>query len=202
MRGRFPNWMLTWFPEGTDEEIYNEYQSGTPISGYHNKVMYAIWGLEKCPSTDKLHIHMYIEFTEKVSMSYIKDLLNNKSIHCEVRKGSQSQAIEYIKKTESKECFLHDRDHHIFKKIGEKKRQGNRTDLDTMVDAIENGMTGREILLNFRGNALRHINMIYRGLKSFHQDEPVDSMILMDRYHPAQSPKVDGNTTPSDHPLS
>lgn len=177
------NWCLTDFPELQDPErkdlsdelIIVNYILGAPILP-DEKLKYAIWCLEKCPETGRLHYHFYCEFTEKVSMKWIKENFENNSLHCEPRLGTQKQAIDYVKKEETK-IFS---DHPKFMPFywwGEPKHQGNRSDLDTIVDMIEEGFTGREILMATRGNGLRHINHIYRGLNAFHRTEAIDMLI-------------------------
>lgn len=172
------NWCITQFfeKELTDEMIIIDYELGMPKMP-SMKMTYCIWGLEKCPSSEKLHIHYYCEFVEKVSMKWLKEMFNNNTLHCEPRLGTQSQAIDYVKKDETK-IFLGP---HQFKWKGEPKKQGTRTDLDMMVDMIEDGHTGREILMVHRGNGLRHINMIYRALNSMRGNEDIDIQIHNER---------------------
>lgn len=180
MTCRFYNWCLTDFfknCEDVEEDVrIFDYSISTPDMATQ-KVQYIVWGLEKCPTTEKLHVHYYVEFTEKVSMKWIKESFNNNTLHCEPRKGTQKQAIDYVKKDETK-VFLGE---YQWFEIGEKKTQGSRTDLDGMVDMIEENHTGREILLMYRGNGLRHINMIYRCINSFRSNELIDLQILAER---------------------
>jgi len=180
MTGRAYNWCLTDFfknyEELSEEAICFDYTEGAPERP-NTKLQYCIWGLERCPQSEKLHMHYYCEFTEKVSMRWIKENFNNNTLHCEPRKGTQKQAIDYVKKIETKVY----EDEHQFKFSGEPKNQGSRSDLDGMVDMIEEGHTGREILMRHRGNALRHINMIYRCINSFRKNEYLDQEIEAER---------------------
>lgn len=132
------------------------------------------WQREQCPSTGKLHYQGYVEFKEGTSLKNAKNRLGDCSAHLEVRKGTQKQAIKYCKK--SKTAIA-----DTYSEYGVPARQGNRSDLDDMVDMIENGATSLEILLEHRGNALRHLGMITRGLEAFHGMSAVDNKIINKR---------------------
>lgn len=168
---RFYNWCLTqWKPENIENDTWcGYYLLADEFYIPHSKLMYAIWGLEQCPDTDKLHIHYYVEFTEKVSMKWIKEQFNDNTLHCEPRKGTQQQAIDYVTKKETK---VYEDDDFFY--YGEKKKQGNRTDLDSMVDMIEEGYYAGDILRIFRGNGLRHIHCIYRGIQAIRRWDSID----------------------------
>lgn len=56
---------------------------------------------EKCPETGKEHIQGYIEFISPVRFTVVQKHFNEKC-HCEPRKGTQEQAIEYCKKEDSR----------------------------------------------------------------------------------------------------
>lgn len=121
-------------------------------------VQYCIWQWETCPTTGKEHRQGYIEMKDKCSLKKIKNILGN-SVHVSPRKGTQEQAIRYCMKYDT---AIEDRERFIF---GKPKNQGNRSDLDSIVEAMENGKSTSEILREFGGNALRHISMIEKGLE-------------------------------------
>lgn len=78
---------------------------------------------ETCPTTGKLHHHMYAEFDSPVRIGTIKKMVGDKTTHCEKRHGTQKQAIDYVIK-EGKELFVY----------GDlSKGQGSRTDLSKIV---------------------------------------------------------------------
>lgn len=155
------NWCFTSFKE-----------SAPDLGKVGGVVAYMVYQLEKCPSSEKKHWQGYLELNAALSMSSVKKLLNDKCMHLEVRRGTQEQAINYCKKRESRAPDASPVE------WGEPKRQGKRTDLDTIVDCIESGMTMREILLLYRGNALRHLGMVERGLRCFHNRCDIDDHIL------------------------
>jgi len=139
----------------------------------YDKIQYLIYQEEECPTTKRHHWQGYVEFKDVMRRNEVKKALGEPSAHCEPRAGTQQQALMYCKKSETRisEPII----------FGHPKRQGSRSDLDGMVDMIEQGFTGREILLATRGNGLRHISHIYRGLNSFWNCEAIDTMILGDR---------------------
>lgn len=160
------------------------------------KSNYMIYQKEKCPSTGNIHYQGYIELKDKLSIKQVKEIIGDNKAHLEPRFGSQKQAIDYCKKKESAEG------EHV--EYGMIKNQGNRSDLDSIWDNIEDGMTSKEILHEHGGKALRVINMIIRGLESQHDCCAIDKLILCDRALKRQTdaeskerPEVDGNTETS-----
>lgn len=166
MTRRYPNWCFTLHAD--KEGILPELTIEKELTQYY------IYQIEKCPETLRLHYQGYIELKEKMSMKCLKKkVFKNDKIHLEARLGTQQQAIDYCSKEDSR----------VSEPVewGTKKKQGKRSDLDTMVYAIENGSTAREILLEFRGNALRHMGMISRALRVFHNRDRMDQLILETR---------------------
>lgn len=153
---------------------------------------YIVYQREVCPTTKKEHWQGYVEFENGRSLASLKKQWP--SVHLEPRKGTQTQARKYCMKDESRApgCIPVEK--------GEPGRQGSRTDLDSMVDAIEDGATSREIFTEFRGNAFRHLGMIERGIEVVHGWGRIgiyDRMILKKRSLTAKSkvdPEVKGNT--------
>lgn len=156
---RTRNFMITCYKK---EPIFNA-----------EKMQYMVYQQEKCPSTKKLHWQGYVEFINKYSMKCVKTIFDDNTIHVEVRKGNQKQAIDYCTKSETKV--------EEAKVYGKPKMQGGRSDLDAICDAIESGMTSKEILREFKGNALKHFNMIKNGIMAEWDCCPMDKMILADR---------------------
>lgn len=136
---------------------------------------YCIYQTEICPTTNKEHYQGYIEFKDKYSMKKIKELFNDNTLHLEVRKGSQKQAIAYCSKSESRK----EGTKPIV--IGKPLGQGHRTDLDEIFEDIEEGCTAKEILIRHKGNAVRHISCIKKSLMIYHELDEVDRYILQKR---------------------
>lgn len=132
-----------------------------------------IYQKEKCPETGRIHYQGYCEFKEKKSFKCIKKIFGDDKIHIEPRMGSQMDAIAYCSKEETRE--------DIPIKVGKPSQQGHRSDLDSICDAIEARHTKREILLQFRGNALRHISHICKAVDIYWDKDKTDREILQDR---------------------
>jgi len=72
---------------------------------YKNKVQYIIFQEEVAPSTHTPHLQGYVEFSTRLRMDLIKELLTgdpHSGIHLEKRSGTAIQAKEYCKKTDSR----------------------------------------------------------------------------------------------------
>jgi len=66
-------------------------------------VKYCVYQVEKCPKTNKLHYQGYLEFVGQKTWKWVhKYLVGLEKAHLEVRRGSQSDAIDYCKKSESR----------------------------------------------------------------------------------------------------
>lgn len=117
-----------------------------------SRVTYIIYHREKCPTTGKYHFHIYVEFDKQYVFSTIKDIFNDNTIHIERRRGTVTQAIDYVLK-----------DKNEFEPIehGERKVQGKRKDLEVVYDAIRSGASLIDVadehpatyIRNFRGIA-------------------------------------------------
>lgn len=107
-----------------------------PNMGGPNQV-YNIYGEEICPTTKRLHYQGYVEFDKALGIKKIKLSLGSETVHIEKRLGTQTEAIDYCKKDGK------------FIEWGELKKQGERTDLKTMVDNLfKNEITIHEIISN------------------------------------------------------
>lgn len=143
-----------------------------PPKFINTKMAFMVYQREMCPETKKLHWQGYIEFKEKESIVSIKRMLNDKTIHLEMRKGTQQQCIDYCTKEESRQ----EGSMPVF--FGKKKNQGQRTDLDGMLEMIEAGHTSYEVLREFRGNGMRHITHIFNCMESVWGKRKLDMEII------------------------
>lgn len=62
---------------------------------------YVICGLEECPDTKRLHWQGYLETTRACDFKSIKKILDCTWVHLEPRKGTQQQAVDYCKKSDT-----------------------------------------------------------------------------------------------------
>lgn len=160
----FRDWLLTFWPEAPSTRIIR------PKSTKY--VKYYTGQLEVCPDTKRLHGHIYIELSAPRTRNFLKDLFDNKTMHCEPRKGTQKQAIAYCTKedTRAPDCIPYE--------WGERKEQGHRSDLDNLAAAACQGMTTLEILRMFKGNALRHLGCIERAQRAAWGRSEMDNYIM------------------------
>lgn len=101
-----------------------------------DKVRYAIYGEEKSPSTGKIHWQSYIELYSPQRIAGIKKIYNDNTVHAEIRRGTRIEAREYCKKDGK------------FTEHGKWiKGQGHRTDLESVVQDLEDGKKLSEIML-------------------------------------------------------
>lgn len=110
---------------------------------------YLVFGRETCPDTGKKHLQGYVEFLRAMDFGKIVDLLGGEGVHIETRKGSPRQASDYCKKEKD------------FEEFGELSKQGKRSDLDEVVEHLENGLTVRETAL---ANPIQYIKY-HRGIE-------------------------------------
>ncbi len=71
------------------------------VPSVDNHIQYLVFQKEKGESGTE-HYQGYIEFTQQVRISHIKKVFNTKRVHLELRKGSQTQAIIYCTKDDTR----------------------------------------------------------------------------------------------------
>lgn len=94
------------------------------------------------------HLQGYCELTKKISFGKLKKLLP--TAHIERRMGSAQQAATYCKKDDD------------YYESGEISKQGKRTDLANVYDAIKNGSSNTEIADEYPSTYMRHYKAVDR----------------------------------------
>lgn len=99
------------------------------------KISYAIWQLEKCPTTDRLHNQGYMELNTPCTMKQIEK--KYPGINLGICNGTQEDNIKYCSKeqTRIKGPF----------EYGKKKEQGKRNDLESIKELLLNGKSTKDI---------------------------------------------------------
>lgn len=158
MNVRSRNWVFTSFiePKPNTESI-----------------QYLVYQKEIGKKTKREHYQGYVELTDKFSGKLVKKLFRDDTIHIEPRRGTQQQAIDYCKKSDTRA------DKPV--EYGEPKKQGKRNDIEEIMEDIENGHTMKEILSNHKGNALRMIHCIDKALRVKHNLYALDDYIKLQR---------------------
>lgn len=86
------------------------------------------------------HLQGYIEFDKVKRLAAMKKL--HGTCHWEVRRGTQTQAIEYTQKEDTRV--------EGFWEYGEKKKgQGSRSDLETVCEKIKAGMSMKDVVIDY-----------------------------------------------------
>lgn len=159
--GRQANsWMITKFePSQKEINLFN-------LNGLTKGVRYAAWQVEKCPTTGRVHMHIYLQLNRSQRRKWVQaieltDAEGSKfkpfeNCHCDIPRGSPEQARDYCQKPEG----------HIPAEqgggrwnMGEFKTQGQRTDIKEAGAAILAGRKLTEIdpavLVKYAGNLLK-----------------------------------------------
>lgn len=104
-----------------DKEFYNNLDPA-----------YMIIGEEVCPSTNMIHWQGYIRFNNQRHFNQVQKQFQPR--HIEICKGSSSSNIKYCSK-----------DHNIVLEIGERPKQGKRSDLEAVAELVSSGATLKDI---------------------------------------------------------
>lgn len=120
------NWCITSFKDTDKDE---------PPFG-KEKVVYAIWQLEKTPTTGKLHWQIYVQFDGSTRLAFVKRMFG-RECHAENARGSADKNIAYCSKPETQVT--------PGSTYGAPKRQGARTDLAAIAKMVQSGTTMTEL---------------------------------------------------------
>lgn len=138
-------------------------------------VTYAVYTKEICPTTKRIHYHLYIELSDGRDANWVRNNIGLPVEYLRIRLGTVKQMIAYCtkKRTRFPDFYpVH---------FGVPKDQGYRTDLDNLADAIINGASYHELLIAGRGNTLRYGNMIRIATEAVHGENTMDNIILARR---------------------
>lgn len=178
------NAFITYFPVDSEGNSYFFPKSFTKsflqvascqkLYATHPNVSFQISSLEICPSTGRLHGHIYVEFTCSKTVSQIKTIFKSQDLKVFARKGTQQQAIDYIYKVGKYADKAYTRlgdwleEHGLISSTdnstnyrpiiyGVPKKQGARSDLDRYVEMAFDGVQRNEFLASERGAGLRYL---------------------------------------------
>lgn len=103
-------------------------------------VTYAVWQLEKSPTTGRLHVQGYVEFSKALTIAAIKKAIGDTTAHIEEAKGSSHQNKKYCSKSES-------RVEGPFE-FGKAREQGKRSDLEAVYEDLKKDKPLHEVMDN------------------------------------------------------
>lgn len=120
-----------------------------------NGIKYIVYQVEKCASTGKEHIQGYFE-GKRMSYKAVRECFGDDSIHLELRRGSQAEAIAYCKKEDTRISGPFE--------FGVKNNQGARNDLRSIYEDIVNDSSLEDITERYAGQMIRY----GRGIKDLY----------------------------------
>lgn len=126
------SWVATSFSVefNTIDQLFTELPSGAA---------YICWCHERGGHTDRDHLHLYIRYKTSCRMSRIKKLLKDETAHCEMRRGTESEAANYVKKMDETAVKHGETNWWEFGQVLEDEQgQGHRSDLAQFCDEIIN----------------------------------------------------------------
>ena len=144
--------------------INNETRSDEELCTYvqgleHFK--YCIFQREKGHEKETPHIQMFLVFTISKRFSTVKDYFP--TAHIEKAQGSSVQCRDYCSKEDTRISGPYE--------LGEFSQQGSRSDLQTIVELVENNATDEEIKRLFPSQYLLHIDKIHKTREQQRYDE-------------------------------
>lgn len=117
MNIRSKYYCVTSYDANIDETLSRLHAAG--------QITYYVIGKEICPTTQRRHYQIYVEFSARLRFNSAKSLLSG-SCHLEKRKGSAVQASDYCKKEND------------WKEFGDiSKSQGTRTDIESLHRSLQ-----------------------------------------------------------------
>lgn len=143
--------------------------------GASTRLVYMVWQIERCPATGKLHLQGYMEFESNVFRRYLQRFFENgQTLHAEARLGTREGCIRYCTKEETRVMGpweYGDRDHMERRETS----QGNRSDVQRIHDAINQGYSMDDLMREFPADLIRMCNGVKTAMGLVRKrDAPID----------------------------
>jgi Putative viral replication protein./RNA helicase. len=153
-RRQVAHWIGTYY--GGDEGIQAPEEGGSLSDrfGSDDGVRYAIWQVERCPETGRLHYQFYVEFSRSVVLARVRGLLPG--CHAEPRRGTREEARDYCCKDDSRVAGPWEYGHFP------RSAQGRRSDLLELCAEIKQGVPVAELADQYPGQFIRYDRGIRR----------------------------------------
>ncbi len=125
----------------TSYKTHEEFQDGLREQ---EPLLYICWGVERCPTTSRVHLQGYLRCSRPIRMAGAKRLCGDQSLHLERRRGTEGEAVKYCQKDLDKDAgagcvgFFHE--------WGERSKQGKRSDIDCIRAVIKDGGGMRHVI--------------------------------------------------------
>lgn len=121
---------------------------------------FAVWQRERCPQTQRIHVHIYVRFVGRKRMAAVKNAFARQDMHCEVARGTEEECTNYCEKEESR---LEAGARYGTYDANEGK-QGRRSDLDAISDKCKQGIALKNIAEEHPGDYIRY----HAGINALH----------------------------------
>lgn len=144
---RARNWCFTCFADPERQ-----------FADYPAFISYCIWQLEEAPESKLLHKQGYVECNTTVSLNQLKKWLP--MAHWEIRKGSQSDAINYCKKEDTRVEGPHE--------YGKPKEQGKRNDIGDAMESIKKGSDLKAMIEEHPAVYFKYSRAVEKAQRIFH----------------------------------
>lgn len=130
---------------------------------------FIVFQLERCPSSGRLHWQGFVQLSKQRTRSKLQSIF--RGLHCEKRRGTIAEAINYCEKEETRERGPF--------RDGDIPSQGKRTDLDDVKQLLDSGATELEIAENHFGAYCRYYKAFgrYGGLRARPRNEKTHSIV-------------------------
>jgi len=109
------------------------------VPAFDDSVAYGVWQRERCPTTGRVHVHVYYRFKNRKRLTSLQRWMGQPDCHVDLPKGTEGDCKAYCTKAESRveagvECNPQNYDADL-------GRQGARTDLDKVVQKCKAGVS-------------------------------------------------------------
>lgn len=131
---------------------------------------YLVLGEELAPTTLTPHLQGYLETTTKRTLLGLKKLLGIPRIHLETAIADSTLNLEYCSKGEKVTIK------------GEPMKQGMRTDMGDIVDAVKSGLTIQQIATKFPSQYIKFHNGIRALYEQFHIPAVLPPRFALDEF--------------------
>ena len=124
------------------------------------KVKYGVWQVERCPTTRRLHVHLYVVMSNPCRFATFNDpSFGFPGFSVLVRRGSDQQAWDYCSKERTRASST-------FYSVGHRTAQGQRSDIDRARDSIVAGHGVRAVVTGgAKYQALRYAETICKYME-------------------------------------
>lgn len=175
-------WLITYnFPPGTKPDDLTA-QDKLNIRAFNraaqvHPVTYCVYQGE-VGEQGTYHLQAYAEFAQAITLPSIKKHFGINSLHCEIRQGTQEQAIAYCTKEETRASDIYE---YGIPMLQQKTKQGARTDIEKVWAYLKKGKPIHEII-DEDPKTLRHVSLMqkaqYEALRGLKRTSKTQLIVL------------------------